>query len=612
LIIGTWLTEPQELCEYIRDGIRRVKQGINPSIYIPDIDTRILAKHLTLPPLYRFLIPSSSPRIEKARTARSQEPEKLALDIQDAIEAVREIIRTSLGIQDEDAFSSDIPLIHYGLDSIRATRLSRQLKPYIEISQTDLLLGMSWTKLEERVKGDRSTKPKSLNVPKTRKGLVLSTLDSTRTTQFSKQLKPHVEVSHMGLLLGMSCMSWTKLKSKITQMGRDKRQERKMTFSCGVVDDCRKLVVESLGVDPAAFDPDIPFINYGLDSIRATRLSRQLQPYLEISQMDLLLGMAWRGLEEKILSTIYSEEPAPMTNRYSRGLAFSKRWLVSFTKLDGSVRDGPIILALPGATGALGTISPIMNHAKKGSATIWAAHFNSLADDGLPLSLQDLGDEIFRGIKERYPRGALRIVSFSGSSTLAFVLAQAFEAEGRQVLDISFLDHFPALFCHDVYGLGRYITTRDGDPEALKALDDIVERATEIMLRLQENDPTKRRLSLNWGEHDRATVEDALRGLETAKMSVKASVAFIKNLYYQLRSGSEKYDEVLVRWLGTVSAPLLVVIADRGFYQVVETPWPDMGAGKVLEHKKNIEVLRVNAAHFELVGCEAVSRKLRL
>lgn len=581
-----------------------------------------MTKYFTLPPLYHFLIPFKN---TTRRIAGSEKPENSDRDVQGVIEAVREVIKTSLEIRDEDAFPSDMPFINYGLDSIRATRLSRQLKQYVEVSHADLLLGMSWTKLEERIQSSHSTKSKSLNVVETCKRLVLSTLginlsdafsadmpfvsyglDSIRATQLSRKLKPYIKISHMDLLLGMS---WADFEKRISQSNSSEDQQKSSTWQRNIIEECKGLVVESLGIDTTAFDPDIPFINYGLDSIRATRLARQLQPYVKISQMDLLLGMAWRGLEAEIISKIFPEGPA---EKSAQVVEKSKEMSVSFTKLNEATEDGPIILALPGATGTLTTISPMMNHATKGSVTIWAAHFDLSAYGDFPPPLQELGDKILGGIKERYPHGALRIVTISGSSTLAILLAKALEAEGRQVLEISFLDHFPALFCHDAYGLVPYILSREGEPEAFKSLDAIVERGTEIMLRLQELDLTMQGITSKWEEHDTAKGAEAIRGLETARMLNGASVAFIKNLYYQSRNGSETYDETLVRWLGSVNAPLLVVVADKGFSQVVEMPWADMGAGKVLEHKKNVQILHVDAAHFEVVGCETIARRLCL
>lgn len=599
----------------------RVKQGTNPSIYIPDLEISVLTKYFTLPPLYHFLIPSSSSE------AGSQKPEDSGREVEDVLTAIQEVIKTSLDIRD-DTFSSDMPFINYGLDSIRATRLSRQLKQYIEVSQTDLLLGMSWTKLEERVKDNYLTKPKSINVAETCKRLVLSALgidsletfspdmpfvsyglDSIRATQLSRKLKPYIRISHTDLLLGMS---WADFENRITQSKFSEDQQNNNTVNRNTAEECRRLIVGSLGIDSATFDPDIPFINYGLDSIRAMRLSRQLQPYVKISQMDLLLGMAWRGLEQNVLNKILPEESSLTASNSVQVGERSKKWSVSFTKLDEAIGDGPIIFALPGATGTLATISPMMNYATKGSTTFWAVHFDLSACDDFPLSLQDLGNEILGGIKERHPRGALRIITVSGSSTLAFLLAKALEAQGRQILDISFLDHFPALFCHDAYGLVPYIVSREGDTEAFKALDAIVERGTEIMLRLQEIDPTMQNISPRWEEHDTLKGMEAIKGLETARMLNGASVAFIKKLYYQSEGRSEPYDEALVRWLGDVNAPLLVVVADRGFNQVVVTPWADMGAGKVSKYKKDIQILHVDAAHFEVVGCETVSRKLCL
>jgi hypothetical protein len=61
-----------------------------------------------------------------------------------------------------------------------------------------------------------------------------------------------------------------------------------------------KQVVDLLDISMADFSPDLPFNAYGLDSLGATRISQAVRPYASVSQMQLLGGLSWKHLEERI------------------------------------------------------------------------------------------------------------------------------------------------------------------------------------------------------------------------------------------------------------------------------------------------------------------------
>lgn len=550
-------------------------------------------------------------------TTRQGQAEDSAVNI---LKSAREVLMTSLGV-DENTFSLDIPFINCGLDSIRATRLSRQLKPFVEISQLDLLLGMTWNDLKQRIEQKCAKVTRSLGTIEACRQLVISALgidtmedfpsdvpfvnsglDSIRATQLSRQLKPYTQITHMELLLGMC---WRDLEAKLLE--KNVAEAQPGSASNSVIDGCRNLVKESLGIESENLDPDIPFLSLGLDSIRATRLSRQLKPYAEVSHMDLLLGMTWRSLAEQVRRDSISKTGELV----ARGMVEHTNWAVSFTKLNEATQgDSPVIFALPGITGTLSTTSPLMNHATKGATTVWAIHFDLSSCSHSPPSLEELANAILQGIRERRPSGDLHIISVSGSSTVAFLLAEALEAEGRCLVDLSFLDHFPALFCHDVYGLCKYMASPEESPEILQALDDVAEQGVDIMLRMQEIDPS---ITKQLSGGDATSRAEGLKNLETARLMNIITIKFIKELYYRLRKlPSERYEEVLMKWLCSPKTEILVVIADQGFNRVVETPWVDMGADRMLELKKNVEVLHIDEGHFGVVGCEALAQRLSL
>ena len=55
-----------------------------------------------------------------------------------------------LGVSASD-FLPQVPFTAYGMDSLSATRLSQELRPYVAISQMQLLGGMTWDQLQARI-----------------------------------------------------------------------------------------------------------------------------------------------------------------------------------------------------------------------------------------------------------------------------------------------------------------------------------------------------------------------------------------------------------------------------------------------------------------------------
>lgn len=61
-----------------------------------------------------------------------------------------------------------------------------------------------------------------------------------------------------------------------------------------------KTILSLLDVSEADFSPQRPFTSYGLDSLGATRISQVMRGVVNISQMQLLGGITWEGLEKRI------------------------------------------------------------------------------------------------------------------------------------------------------------------------------------------------------------------------------------------------------------------------------------------------------------------------
>jgi Male sterility protein/Phosphopantetheine attachment site len=71
------------------------------------------------------------------------------------------VIHTVLSLLDMPLsdFSPDVPLVAYGLDSLGATRISEAIRPYVNVSQMQLLGGITWKQLEARMEIAESNTP---------------------------------------------------------------------------------------------------------------------------------------------------------------------------------------------------------------------------------------------------------------------------------------------------------------------------------------------------------------------------------------------------------------------------------------------------------------------
>lgn len=130
------------MCEAIGDGILKLAAGDRCSFYIPDLAWEFAETDMGLPPSCRHLVPRNIPN-------ESQGP----VDIETAESDRKRILATILNLLDveEADFSPVRPFTSFGLDSLGATRISQVLRPYVNVSQMQVLGGLTWEKLEQRI-----------------------------------------------------------------------------------------------------------------------------------------------------------------------------------------------------------------------------------------------------------------------------------------------------------------------------------------------------------------------------------------------------------------------------------------------------------------------------
>ena len=125
-----------DLCAYLEDGLLKLYSGVRAPYYIPDIPWNQLHKEVGLASDAIHLITR----------------EETTGGIREGTESnVFDKVLSLLDLSTSD-FSPEVPFTSYGMDSLAATRISEALRPYIKISQMQLLGGMTWNHLETKMR----------------------------------------------------------------------------------------------------------------------------------------------------------------------------------------------------------------------------------------------------------------------------------------------------------------------------------------------------------------------------------------------------------------------------------------------------------------------------
>jgi len=141
--LSTWAMTTEELYKYIEDGIFKLHDGAF-GLYVPDFDWNKVHKYMGPSCLYDHLV-----------DRRSQTESEAVAEKEDPAEAIGRIIRERLGVSEDD-FSPKVPLTSYGLDSLSAAQISFSLKPFMTVTQIQLLANVCVDDLLARMKENGS------------------------------------------------------------------------------------------------------------------------------------------------------------------------------------------------------------------------------------------------------------------------------------------------------------------------------------------------------------------------------------------------------------------------------------------------------------------------
>ncbi|KAK7044317.1 polyketide synthase [Favolaschia claudopus] len=114
-----------EICLCLEDGLLRMHNGQRISLYIPDLHWNSIQTLMTNPPsLYAHLVKINSSQHKS--------------EVEDPYEVLQELTLKFIDVSSDD-FAHNVPLTSYGLDSLAAAKLSTALRPYMAVTQIQLL-----------------------------------------------------------------------------------------------------------------------------------------------------------------------------------------------------------------------------------------------------------------------------------------------------------------------------------------------------------------------------------------------------------------------------------------------------------------------------------------
>lgn len=111
------------MIKWFDDSMSRFQKGQRIVRYVPDLNWEAMDRTQGVPRLGKHLLPNQA--IETAS------------DLDDATYMSR-IVRNVLDIPEVD-FSLNVPLTTYGIDSLSASHISFLLRPYVQVTQIQLL-----------------------------------------------------------------------------------------------------------------------------------------------------------------------------------------------------------------------------------------------------------------------------------------------------------------------------------------------------------------------------------------------------------------------------------------------------------------------------------------
>ncbi|KAJ7659556.1 hypothetical protein DFH06DRAFT_1402502 [Mycena polygramma] len=399
--------------------------------------------------------------------------------------------------------------------------------------------------------------------------LTIYGLDSISAARLSSLLKPYASFSQMQLLGGVT---WA-----------DVVKEMQSAAGMDAASSVTNILLDLLDVPRSDFSPDISLSSYGLESLGAARLATALQPFMTVTQMQLMGETTWAELLQ-LMDVPASSLPTPLIEP-----------LVE-------IRSGPgtPLIILPGGSGS---ILPFFGLREAFQGPIWTLQIT----ESTPLeSLPGLAAFWKDKIREKRPHGPYHFAAYCASALAGIILTKLMEDAGEVVLRLTFIENSPLLWAREE----SEVLLRE---KTVGEYQDLADRAVLNMLR---NDPAI-------GPEAVSKYEAAVEGLAEASVRSRVEVLtsrtimalifrFLQDFYPSTEAKSYgAFCKPFKTWVSSVKAPMVIFVAEQGI--VNSSPggaWPDLGASRF---GKAVSVRYfAGVGHYGLLKDERVARELEL
>lgn len=290
---------------FFDDAMFRFQQSQSVGRYVPDLNWEGLERTQGIPRIGHHLIPSSSTEVHED---------------QDDMERMADIVRGVLDIPAAD-FSPHVPLTAYGIDSLSASRISFLLRPFVEVTQIQLLADLALNDLcpqsDEALETETPQEIQKPAAPKTKTVLMEEMLQkyAADLTPAEESESPIVATQEAALITGTTGTLGAHVLSQLLQrpeIGRVYALNRSHTSSSLL--DRQKKIFSREGLDLSLIDSSKLVLLEG--DLTNTELG------LRAEQLDELLSSVTHIIHNGVYPLIF------FLRKYLTN--FSSAWAVDF------------------------------------------------------------------------------------------------------------------------------------------------------------------------------------------------------------------------------------------------------------------------------------------
>lgn len=298
---------------------------------------------------------------------------------------------------------------------------------------------------------------------------------------------------------------------------------------------------------------------------------------------------------------------APASNMTERPFAWDVLYKSGQTILKLVIGNGTPLIILHGGAGDVATFRAIQ---EQFTTPLWAIQ----PTPDTPMDTVDvLAFFYFEKIKKARPAGPYRIAGFSASSMVTLRLAQLLEANEDEIVQLTFIDHFPLLFSSPLHDFAK-------SPDTFTEVAEYAAVATVAMITDScSRDTTAARRTygenlekISKGLPASATATESWERIkQVASMNMKQVVdfaggwsawAYLDNLGREVAVRRRMIGEI-----NKVRASITVHIADQGLLVLLPANWDDFGVSRCGADSR---ILRYNSGHFDIFERADFSRSL--